>query len=808
MSAALAQAVDVKTVRLTGPYDVQSPIVIDSVDASQKKYDPDNLLQTPIALSAVKKGELVLLSDTDRLMARDAGRRQIMLAAFTFSTSAYGKVEVKAEGPMSGNIYVDGQEKMGKSDYQAGQYDVVVKFVPDTAALRLTVTADKEESLSLVELKEGEALKRPFNMSDVMQMKHYSNVSLSPSGKYATYCVYWTDAQGKSQREDKVIEVATGRVLSTRGGMRWMPRTDRLLTTRNTDGHNALVSIDPADMSEQILCDELPEAPYVMSPTEDYLILFKNTDGPKREEGVYEILTPEDRQPHWRDRSTLLKLDLQTGLTQPLTYGNKSARLADIAPDGKSLIFSYSEDRLTQRPTSLSTYCLLNLATMQCDTLISRDGFVNNVSFVPGTNKLVMTGSAEAFDGIGNVLPASLTPSIYDIQMYLYDLDTRSVQPLTCDFDPSIESVRPSQHDGIVFFTASNADSVSLYRLDANTGRITRVDQPMELVTSFSVAPYGNVMLYVGDGACTTDRLYSLNTKTLKYTELDNCNAERMASIELGQCLPFAIDSERGYRLTGHYYLPAHFDKTRKYPVIVHYYGGCSPTTRRFGGGAHYPAHYWNALGYIVLICNPSGASGFGQEWASRHVNTMGEGVAEDIIEMTRRFADNEWVDKARIWCVTASYVGFMPQLLLTKTDLYAAGISHAGISDHTSYWGEGYWGYSYSEVCAANSYPWTRKDLFVDRSPLYNADKIHTPLLFTHGTADTNVPIGESIQMYTALKLLGVPTAFVMVEGENHGIMDFHKRQKWINTMVAWFDKYLKGDDTWWNAIYTPKEL
>lgn len=84
----------------------------------------------------------------------------------------------------------------------------------------------------------------------------------------------------------------------------------------------------------------------------------------------------------------------------------------------------------------------------------------------------------------------------------------------------------------------------------------------------------------------------------------------------------------------------------------------------------------------------------------------------------------------------------------------------------------------------------------------------VRSGLLFTHGTADTNVPIGESIQMYNALRILGVPTAFVEVEGENHGIMDPAKRTKWINSIMAWFQKYLKNDDSWWNAIYTPKKL
>ena len=107
-----------------------------------------------------------------------------------------------------------------------------------------------------------------------------------------------------------------------------------------------------------------------------------------------------------------------------------------------------------------------------------------------------------------------------------------------------------------------------------------------------------------------------------------------------------------------------------------------------------------------------------------------------------------------------------MTQYLQTQTDIFAAAISHAGISDHTSYWGEGYWGYSYSEVSMANSYPWSNPDLFVKQSPLFNADKIHTPLLFLHGDADVNVPVGESIQMFTALKFTGARNGFCGCNG------------------------------------------
>jgi dipeptidyl aminopeptidase/acylaminoacyl peptidase len=155
-----------------------------------------------------------------------------------------------------------------------------------------------------------------------------------------------------------------------------------------------------------------------------------------------------------------------------------------------------------------------------------------------------------------------------------------------------------------------------------------------------------------------------------------------------------------------------------------------------------------------------------------------------------------------------ASYGGFMTQYLQTVTDIFAAAVSHAGITNHTSYWGEGYWGYNYSEVSMANSYPWSHRQLYVDQSPLFNADKIHTPLLLLHGNADTNVPLIESLQMFTALKLLGREVALVEVTGENHHIQEYAKKEKWLATQMAWFQKWLKGDPTWWDALYPKKHL
>ena len=76
------------------------------------------------------------------------------------------------------------------------------------------------------------------------------------------------------------------------------------------------------------------------------------------------------------------------------------------------------------------------------------------------------------------------------------------------------------------------------------------------------------------------------------------------------------------------------------------------------------------------------------------------------------------------------------------------------------------------------------------------------------HGTVDTNVPIGESIQMFTALKILGKEVAFLQVDGENHGIVDFKKRMAWKKSIFAWFAKWLQDDSDWWESLYPSKTL
>ena len=275
-----------------------------------------------------------------------------------------------------------------------------------------------------------------------------------------------------------------------------------------------------------------------------------------------------------------------------------------------------------------------------------------------------------------------------------------------------------------------------------------------------------------------------------------------LADVEFGKMEEWNFTASDGTEINGYACLPPNFDPSKKYPLIVYYYGGTSPSLASIT--TPYSPQVFASRDYVVYILNPSGTYGYGQEFAARHVNAWGKRTAEDIIEGVKAFCKaHPFVNDKKIGCCGASYGGFMTQYLQTLTDIFAAAVSHAGISNVTSYWGEGYWGYSYNKIAAAKSYPWTDPDLYTKQGSLFNADKIHTPLLLLHGSVDTNVPIGESIQLFNALRILGRTVELVTVDDENHIITDFDKKLIWQDTIMAWFAKYLQDDPSWWDELY-----
>ena len=798
-----AERMEINTFHYAGPYPVKIPYQVDTVNVNSEPWKADRLLKTPLSLETVEQGKLLT---SDALPVAGDGYA-LYLLGFTLENTRYGKAELKVEGVESYQVYVDGKwcEDL-KLTLEPASHRIIVKYLSapgQKGTPKLSVDTEKEGIFTLTQ-EEG----RLYTLADVLHGKRYTDVEVSPDGKYLILAYRTTRAGGQSANTYVVRELATGRVLAERSEeLHWMPRSSEYYLTRQGVNGKELVRVHPSTGAETVLSTSLPEGSFRFAPTEDYLLFSLVQEGPKEKKEIYEYVDPDDRQPGWRDRTYLAKYDLASGLMQPLTYGYRQVFATDISADGSKVLMMVTKRRLEARPTTLFSLYMLDVHTLESELLVEDDGFISNALFSPDARQVLIAGSPESLGGIGKNVKEGQTPSMVDTQLYLMEVADKSVKPLTLNFHPNVMQTVWNKADGKVYFTAENRDYYSLYQMEPASGSIRQVEVPEDMVLNMAVASQKPVLAFYGESVSNSHRLYSIDLKNRKPALVEDLSKDILKDIRLGSCEAWNFVNSRGDTIYGRYYLPPHFDANRKYPMIVNYYGGCSPTSRNFE--SRYPHHAYAALGYVVYVIEPSGATGFGQEFSARHVNTFGDGVADDIIEGTRKFAaEHAFVDDRKIGCIGASYGGFMTQYLQTKTDIFAAAISHAGISDHTSYWGEGYWGYSYSEVSGANSYPWKNKELFVDHSPLFNADKIHTPLLFLHGSVDMNVPVGESIQMYTALKLLGRETALVVVDGQDHHIVDYNKRIQWQNTIFAWFAKWLQDDPSWWNALYRPKSL
>ncbi len=747
-------------------------------------------------------------------------RRVVYLAAF-LEAKRWLQADLNLDSAFPLRVYLDGEKvtrsaAAGKSvsplALQPGKHLLLVKGVlPADAgkgqALQAALapkTAFKGAPPLAVTLEPG----RRTAMEDVLQAVNIDGVSISPDGRRVAVRLSQLERGAETAaRWLEVLDTGSGdRLFTSRGqggvaDFAWLGGSRRFAFTRTEDGRTRFCQYDIDERSCRTLLDGVSRFSSWWWADDGSFAVFATSEEADEDKPYRHVRDLDDRFRVPEPRQALTLFQPAAGARQPLAgFADNFSRVL-ISPDQRSLLLiAYDQDPKT-RPFHRNVVVLHDLATGKREKLLD-DPWIEDFAWAPDSRRLLLVGGPSAFSGLGSTLAKDTIPNDFDHQAYVFDLRTRKAEALTRAFAPAISEAfwHPN---GSLYLKVTDQDYERLYRGSPAERKFARLETGCDAVEAVSWSRAGRAA-YSGSGLGAPQKLYVLDANGGGRV-LKDYNRERFAGVRFGRHESWSFKTRAGRAVGGYLLFPPDFDPARLWPCIVNYYGGTTPIGRNFGG--RYPKDWYAANGYVVCVIQPSGCIGYGQEFSSVHVNDWGEVAADDIIRgVEELLRSRPFIDNRRVGAIGASYGGFMTQVLATKTKLFAGLVSHAGISSLASYWGVGDWGYSYSGVASANSFPWNRKDIYVGHSPLFMAERIETPLLLLHGQEDNNVPPGESYQMYAALRLLGKEAALVTFPGQQHFVLTPPQRRRWLQTIMAWFDRWLKNEPEWWTGLY-PEE-
>lgn len=749
------------------------------------------------------------------------------LAAY-ITTDRRQDVTIRVETPYPASLYVDGSREAkitgtahdnapnlhsAVCDLHTGKHLLVIKTVkPDDASepswtVKVAVSPEfSENSISLSTIPE----RHLTQYKDYALFDRVRGLVISPDGKRAALVHSRRDRDTfKSHSWIEVRSTVSGELLNH---IEFAKSVSRPVFAPN--GDNALFFLSSGFIWRYDLRTGRTEKAtgkidglvrFVISPQAKFVYYTTDSDRVVRGTDDYTMQsTLEERLTDWTDARRLKVSSLEKGVTHVLSEtGGFAVSEFGLSPEGDKLVFTR---RIPSpgRPYMDTEFWLTDLKTGEHRLLMSKkipfESRPRNLTLLPGGKHLAYTSVSYYTDD-----PESEKHNLSEADLYLMNLKTGEAKNLTGDTPFTIDesggtlnSLLWNPRDKRLYFAVMVGRFNKVYSIDIHhPDDLREVPIPLDYIKRLDMSADGTRLVFSASTLKEPESAYVFDLGRKKHRKIFDPNTDLMERVKLADFDRCDFTNRDGHRIDGWIFYPPDFDPAEKYPLIVYYYAGVWMLSERF----IFTYHYWTANGYILYALSPVGAMGYGDAFSDYHVNDWGTHATQDIIEGVEKLtAEKSFIDAERMGCYGGSYGGFTTMDLITKTDIFACAVSNAGISNIASYWGGGTWGYTYGDIALANSYPWNRKELFTDNSPLFNADKINTPLLLQHGAKDNNVPPLESDQMFTALRVLDKDVAIVRFAQEGHSIAgEFKNYIAHREIMLEWFDKYLKDQPEGW---------
>ena len=674
--------------------------------------------------------------------------------------------------------------------------------------------------------------KRPITHEDVWLMKRVGAPAPSPDGKWVVFSVVEPAYDEKDQVSDLWIVPADGdakphRLTFTKGGesgATWSAdsRMIAFSARRENDEVNQIYVIDVVTGGEAIRATNIstgargpqfsPDGKSILFQSSVYPGAMNDEDNKrvtaerrarKYRARVYEGFPIrnwdrwlEDLQTHVfvqslehgskaKDLLAGTKLAKEPGFSGAMTSGGDDLQPV-WTPDGTSIVF------VTMTNRNAAAYSETNTDLFQ-------------VSASGGEAKRLTTGkdsyARPTFSPDGKSLYCVVNPSTDKV--YNLDRITHFAWPqmgerknITASFDRSVSGFAIAPDSRQIFLTAEDAGHEKIYFLSASGGEVKlAMDTASGAYTNLTIpGKASSLMLFAGwESAVNPAEIVRIDLGSKRHKPLTNFNAERVAQIDWQPLRHFTFTSRRGKPIHSMIALPPNFDENKKYPLFVVIHGGPHSMWRdQFFIRWNY--HLLAQPGYVVLLTNYTGSTGFGEKFAQEiqldPLKGPGEEINEAADEAIKRF---KFIDASRQAAGGASYGGHMANWLQATTTRYKCLISHAGLVNLESQWGTS--DTIYSRELNNGGPVWEQGPVWREQNPIRYAAKFRTPILITIGENDFRVPLNNSIENWSVLQRLRVPSKLIVFPEENHWILKGENSRFWYGETHAWLKRWLNGE-------------
>jgi dipeptidyl aminopeptidase/acylaminoacyl peptidase len=367
---------------------------------------------------------------------------------------------------------------------------------------------------------------------------------------------------------------------------------------------------------------------------------------------------------------------------------------------------------------------------------------------------------------------------------------------VTRDFDSEVSAYALSADSRSAYLLVAESGRSNLWRVATAGGKPARViANEVGGYTALAIARRAAVPVVVGSygSSVSPAEVVRIDAASGKYTNLTHVDTAAAAAIDWQPPQHFTFTSAKGRTIHSMLITPPAFDAGRKYPLLLLIHGGpAGYDTDQIGLRWNY--HLLGAPGYVVVTVDYTGSTSFGEKFAQAikldPLKTPGDEVNQAVDEALKRYA---FIDGARMCALGASYGGHLVNWLEATTTRFRCIVSHAGEVDLTTQWGES--DFNYGREVANGGPPWEHNPIWREQSAINYAANWKTPILLSIGERDYRVPIGNTLENWSTLQRMQVPSRLLVWPDAWHWILKPEDSRHFYEEVHAWLAKYLQGE-------------